>query len=92
MSEHANQPAPARAGERSRSRGCGTILSLGPDGSARGDAERDSAVVGVGSLRGRPVRWLRDIGQALGIDNRRHAYLALRGTLHAIRDFLSLET
>jgi uncharacterized protein (DUF2267 family) len=35
--------------------------------------------------------WLRDIGQELGDDNRRHAYLALRGTLHAIRDFLPLE-
>lgn len=35
--------------------------------------------------------WLHDIAQQLGIDNRRHAYLALRGTLHALRDFLPLE-
>ena len=35
--------------------------------------------------------WLRDIGNQLGDDNRRHAYLALRGTLHAVRDFLPLE-
>lgn len=35
--------------------------------------------------------WLRDIAQELGHDNRRHAYLALRGTLHAVRDFLPLE-
>jgi len=35
--------------------------------------------------------WLRDIAAALGTDNRRHAYLALRGTLHALRDFLPLE-
>jgi uncharacterized protein (DUF2267 family) len=35
--------------------------------------------------------WLRDISQELGDENRRHAYLALRGTLHAIRDFLPLE-
>ena len=35
--------------------------------------------------------WLRDIALELGTDNRRHAYLALRGTLHAIRDFLPLE-
>jgi uncharacterized protein (DUF2267 family) len=35
--------------------------------------------------------WLRDIANELGIDNRRHAYLALRGTLHAVRDFLPLE-
>jgi uncharacterized protein (DUF2267 family) len=35
--------------------------------------------------------WLRDIALELGIDNRRHAYLALRGTLHAVRDFLPLE-
>jgi uncharacterized protein (DUF2267 family) len=35
--------------------------------------------------------WLRDISAQLGDDNRRHAYLALRGTLHALRDFLPLE-
>jgi uncharacterized protein (DUF2267 family) len=35
--------------------------------------------------------WLRDIGDQLGDDNRRHAYLALRGTLHAVRDFLPIE-
>ncbi len=35
--------------------------------------------------------WLRDIGIELGDENPRHAYLALRGTLHAIRDFLPLE-
>jgi uncharacterized protein (DUF2267 family) len=33
---------------------------------------------------------LRDIASELGIENRRHAYLALRGTLHAIRDFLPI--
>src|SRR5262245_66211326 len=32
--------------------------------------------------------WLRDISALLGDENRRHAYLALRGTLHALRDFL----
>jgi uncharacterized protein (DUF2267 family) len=35
--------------------------------------------------------WLRDIAAELDTENRRHAYLALRGTLHAIRDFLPLE-
>ena len=35
--------------------------------------------------------WLRDIANELGIDNRRHAYLALRGTLHAMRDFLPID-
>jgi uncharacterized protein (DUF2267 family) len=35
--------------------------------------------------------WLRDIAAELGTDNRRHAYLALRGTLHAVRDFLPIE-
>jgi osmotically-inducible protein OsmY/uncharacterized protein (DUF2267 family) len=35
--------------------------------------------------------WLRDIALELGINSRRHAYLALRGTLHAVRDFLPLE-
>ncbi len=35
--------------------------------------------------------WLRDIALELGIDNRRYAYLALRGTLHAVRDFLPLD-
>jgi uncharacterized protein (DUF2267 family) len=35
--------------------------------------------------------WLRDISRELGDENRRHAYLALRGTLHAIRDFLPIE-
>jgi uncharacterized protein (DUF2267 family) len=35
--------------------------------------------------------WLRAISRELGNENRRHAYLALRGTLHAVRDFLPLE-
>jgi uncharacterized protein (DUF2267 family) len=35
--------------------------------------------------------WLRDIAIELGEENRRHAYLALRGTLHAIRDFLPVD-
>lgn len=35
--------------------------------------------------------WLRDIALELGGDNRRLAYLALRGTLHAVRDFLPIE-
>jgi uncharacterized protein (DUF2267 family) len=35
--------------------------------------------------------WLRDISRELADENRRHAYLALRGTLHAIRDFLPLD-
>ena len=35
--------------------------------------------------------WLRDIAAELDDDNRRHAYLALRGTLHAIRDFLPID-
>jgi uncharacterized protein (DUF2267 family) len=35
--------------------------------------------------------WLRDIAADLGIENRRHAYLALRGTLHAVRDFLPID-
>lgn len=34
--------------------------------------------------------WLHDIRVEIGIENR-HAYLALRGTLHAIRDFLPLD-
>jgi uncharacterized protein (DUF2267 family) len=35
--------------------------------------------------------WLREIGSELGEEHRRHAYLTLRGTLHAIRDFLPTE-
>ena len=35
--------------------------------------------------------WLRDISRELGDENRRHAYLALRGTLHALRDFLPVD-
>jgi uncharacterized protein (DUF2267 family) len=35
--------------------------------------------------------WLRDISAEMGDDNRRHAYLALRGTLHAVRDFLPID-
>jgi uncharacterized protein (DUF2267 family) len=35
--------------------------------------------------------WLRDVAADLGIANRRHAYLALRGTLHAVRDFLPID-
>jgi uncharacterized protein (DUF2267 family) len=33
----------------------------------------------------------RAIGNQLGDDNRRHAYLALRGTFHAVHDFLPTE-
>lgn len=35
--------------------------------------------------------WLRDIAIELGDDSRHHAYLALRGTLHAVRDFLPVD-
>ncbi len=35
--------------------------------------------------------WLNEISAELENDNPRYAYLALRGTLHAIRDFLPLE-
>jgi len=35
--------------------------------------------------------WLRDVAADLGIDDHRHAYLALRGTLHAVRDFLPVD-
>jgi uncharacterized protein (DUF2267 family) len=35
--------------------------------------------------------WLRDIAAEMNTDNRRHAYLALRGTLHAVRDFLPVD-
>lgn len=35
--------------------------------------------------------WLHEIGEELGMENRRHAYLALRGTLHAVRDFLPID-
>lgn len=35
--------------------------------------------------------WLRDISEQLGDDNRRHAYLALRGTLHAVRDAIPID-
>jgi uncharacterized protein (DUF2267 family) len=34
---------------------------------------------------------LRDIARERGDNNRRHAYLALRGTLYAMRDFLPIE-
>lgn len=35
--------------------------------------------------------WLRDIAGELGDDRRHLAYLALRGTLHAVRDLLPLD-
>ena len=35
--------------------------------------------------------WLRDIAREIGDDRRHVAYLALRGTLHALRDFLPLD-
>ncbi|MCC7025279.1 MAG: DUF2267 domain-containing protein [Thermomicrobiales bacterium] len=35
--------------------------------------------------------WLRDIGEILGDNDRQHAYLALRGTLHALRDQLPID-
>ena len=35
--------------------------------------------------------WLRDIAREIGDDRRHIAYLALRGTLHAVRDFLPVE-
>jgi uncharacterized protein (DUF2267 family) len=39
----------------------------------------------------RTHEWLRDIGHALGFDNERAAYAALRATLHAVRDRLPVE-
>jgi uncharacterized protein (DUF2267 family) len=35
--------------------------------------------------------WLRDLAEELGEGNRHHAYAALRATLHALRDRLSVE-
>lgn len=35
--------------------------------------------------------WIRDVALELGDDNRQHAYSALRATLHALRDRLSVE-
>lgn len=35
--------------------------------------------------------WLKEIGEELHTDNRREAYLALRGTLHALRDNLVVD-
>lgn len=35
--------------------------------------------------------WLNEIAEELHTDNRREAYLALRGTLHALRDNLVVE-
>ncbi len=35
--------------------------------------------------------WLREIGDGLGIQNRRTEYAALRGTLHVLRDHLSTD-
>lgn len=35
--------------------------------------------------------WLKEIANELHTDNTRHAYLALRGTLHALRDNLVVE-
>ncbi len=35
--------------------------------------------------------WLRAIAEELGRDDRRRAYLALRGTLHALRDHLTVD-
>ena len=39
----------------------------------------------------RTHEWLRDIGEALGFDNERAAYAALRATLHSVRDRLPVE-
>lgn len=35
--------------------------------------------------------WLKDVMEELELDNRHHAYLALRGVLQTLRDHLSLE-
>ena len=35
--------------------------------------------------------WLKEVMEALDLDNRRHAYLALRGVLQTLRDHLTLE-
>ena len=35
--------------------------------------------------------WLKDLMQALGTEDRQRAYLALRATLHALRDRLTVE-
>src|SRR5512135_597401 len=39
----------------------------------------------------RTHEWLHEIGQALGFGNERAAYVALRATLHAVRDRLPTE-
>ena len=39
----------------------------------------------------RTHEWLHEIGRALGFDNERAAYAALRATLHAVRDRLPPE-
>jgi uncharacterized protein (DUF2267 family) len=36
-------------------------------------------------------RWLKELMQELGLDERRKAYVALRATLHALRDRLTVE-
>jgi uncharacterized protein (DUF2267 family) len=35
--------------------------------------------------------WLNDVGEAVGVPDRHRAYQALRGTLHALRDRLSVD-
>jgi uncharacterized protein (DUF2267 family) len=50
-----------------------------------------NSVEGLDTTVHKTYEWLRDIAIELGVDNRRHAYLALRGTLHAVRDFLPLD-
>ncbi len=50
-----------------------------------------SGVEGLDTTLHTTNEWLRDIAREIGNDNRRFAYLALRGTLHAVRDFLSID-
>jgi uncharacterized protein (DUF2267 family) len=50
----------------------------------------DQVEVLVSSMQ-KTNEWLRDIAAELGEGNRHHAYAALRATLHALRDRLSVE-
>ena len=68
-----------------------SCFALDADGKDPSEAPVSNHIEALNSSMQKTNEWIRDVAQELGDDNRHHAYAALRATLHALRDRLSLE-